>query len=134
EAKHTIPFEIRRSSRPPQPTSSQSFTPTVTVPHIISADFTTWLSISVGFPGPSSRNEHGPKSAAKVNVRSVPKNMQQSSLQKKMQSAALITNCFTRPVLPKPMQQILRQTLLIGEMAFLFIAGRNSDHSANRVA
>ena len=33
--------------------------------HIIFADFTTWLSISVGFLGPSSRNEHGPKSVAK---------------------------------------------------------------------
>src|SRR6266513_1668405 len=87
EAKHTIRSEINRSSKPPEPTSSQSFTPMEIVSLIIYDDFTIWLSISVGFRGPSSQNEHGQKSAAKAKERSPPKNMQQSSLRKKIQSA-----------------------------------------------
>ena len=63
---------------------SRSFTPTATVSRIIFDGFTTWRLISVGSRGPSSQNEHGPKSEAKAKERSLPKNMQQSSLQKKM--------------------------------------------------
>ena len=42
---------------------------------IICGDFTTWLSISVGFRGQSSQNERGQKSAAKAKERSRPKNI-----------------------------------------------------------
>src|SRR5437667_11841255 len=100
EAKHTIRSEITRSSKPPEPTSSQSFTPTATVSHIISADFTTWRSISVGSRGPFWQNAHGLKSEAQAKERSLPKNMAQSPLQKKMRSAARTTNCFTKAVRP----------------------------------
>src|SRR5437867_10184156 len=87
-ANHTIRSEINRSSKPPEPTSSQSFTPMGTVSHIISADFTIWRLISVGSRGPSWQNAHGPKSAAEAKERSLPKSLRQSSLQKRMQSAA----------------------------------------------
>src|SRR5712671_6237399 len=60
-ATHGIPTtqersEINRSSKPPELTSSQSFTPTATVSHIICADFITWRSISVGSRGRSWQN------------------------------------------------------------------------------
>src|SRR6266446_7944721 len=84
-AKHTIRSEINRSSKPPEPTSSQSFTPTATVSHIIFADFTTWQSISVGSRGPSWQNARGRKSEAEAKERSLPRSMKQSSLQRKIQ-------------------------------------------------
>src|SRR5947208_17032158 len=98
EAKHTIQSDINRSSKPPELTSSQSFTPTATVSHIIFADFTTWRSISVGSRGPSWQDAHGLKSEAKAKERSLPKNMGQSSLRRKMRSAKPTIDCFTRPV------------------------------------
>ena len=42
-------------------------------------------------------------------------------------------NCFTKAVRPKPMQQISPPRILTGEMAFLFIAAKNSDPSVSRV-
>ena len=133
-AKHTIRSAINRSSKRPAKICSRSFTRTETVSHIICADFTTWLSISVGSRGPSSQNEHGPKSEAKARERSLPKNMQQSSLQKKIPNAALIMNCCTKPVPRKPTQQISQQKTSTGRTAFLFIGAKSSDRSASRVA
>src|ERR1700757_4666158 len=86
EANHTTPSEINRSSKPPEPTSSQSFTPTATAWHIISADFTIWRLISLGSRGPSWQNAHGPKSEANAKGRSLPKSTGQSSLRRKMLS------------------------------------------------
>src|SRR6266699_2263529 len=82
-AKHTTQSEINRLSKQPAQTCSRSSTQTETASRIISADFTTWRSISAGSRGPSSQNEHGPKSAAKAKERSLPKSMEQSSLRKK---------------------------------------------------
>src|SRR5437667_9463224 len=113
--KLTTPFEINRSSKPPEPTSSQSFTPTATVSHIIFADFIIWRLISVGSRGPSWQNAHGLKSEAEAKERSLPKSMGQSSLQKKMQSAAPTMDCFTKPAPPKPMQQTSRQRISTGK-------------------
>src|SRR5437764_816356 len=87
-AKHMTRSEINRSSKPPEPTSSQSFTQTETALLTISADFTIWLLISVGSRGPFWQNALGPKSAAKTKERSRRKSTEPSSLQKEMQSAA----------------------------------------------
>src|SRR5436190_13875732 len=120
EAKHTIRSEINRSSKPPEPTSSQSFTPTATVSHIIFADFTTWRSISVGSRGPSWQNAHGPKSEAEAKERSLPKNMEQSSLRRKMPSAAHTMNCCPKPARLRLTQRILQLKTSTGRAAFSF--------------
>src|SRR5581483_411313 len=88
-ARHTIPSEINRLSKPPEPTFSQSFTPTATVSLTTCDDFTTWSSTSVGSRGASWQNGHGQKFAVKPNEQSLQTNMQQSSLQKKISNAAL---------------------------------------------
>src|SRR5438067_11749597 len=87
EAKHMTRSEINRSSKPPEPTSSQLFTQTETALPTISADFTTWQLISVGSRGPSWQNAHGRKSEAEARERSLPKSKGQSSRPRKMPSA-----------------------------------------------
>src|SRR6266446_1226778 len=131
--KPTIQSAINRSFKQLAKTCSRSFKRMEIALRTISADFTTWLSISVGSLGRSSQNEHGLKSAAKAKERSLPTNMLPSSLQKRIQSAAPTTNCSTKPGLRKLMQQISPLQTLIGTTAFLFIVGKSSGYSASRV-
>src|SRR5437773_8440311 len=86
-AKRTTRFVTNQSSKQAAQICSRSFTPTGIAWRIISADSTIWRSISAGSPGPSSQNEHGLKFEAKVRERSLPKNMEQSSLWKKIPNA-----------------------------------------------
>ena len=65
-SKATIRSEINRSCKRPATTCSRSCTRTETASLTICDDFTTWPLISVGSRGPSSPNEHGPKSEAKA--------------------------------------------------------------------
>jgi hypothetical protein len=74
-----------------------------------------------------------PKVRSKSKRAITAKEQKQSSPRKKMRSAAPTMNCFTRPVPPKPMQQISQQKTLTGKTAFLFIAAKNSDRSASPV-
>src|SRR5882757_10959556 len=133
EAKRTTQFGISRSSKRQAKIFSVSFMRTETVSLTICGDFTTWLSISVGFRGPFSRNVHGRKSAAKAKERSLRKSMGQSSLQKKTRSAEPTMNCFTKPVPRKAMEQISRQKISIGGTACSFIVARNWDRFPSRV-
>src|SRR5438874_13312249 len=98
---------------------------TETVSLTICADFTIWLSISVGFRGPFSQNEHGPRSAAKAKERSQQTNTRQSSLQKRMQSIGRTTKFFTRQALLKRMQPISQRRILTGRMACSFTDAKN---------
>ena len=107
-------------------TCSWSFTRTETVLRIICDDFTTLRWISVGCPGPSSPNEHGPKSKLIVEERSRPRNMLPSSHRKKILNAAPTMNCFTKLVQPKPTRQISPREISIGGPAFLSTDGRSS--------
>src|SRR5947207_11489309 len=101
---------------------------------IIYADFTIWLLISVGSHGPSSPNEHGLKSEAKVRERSLPKNMEPASLRKKILNAALITSCCTKLEHHKRMLRISQLTTSTGRTQFSFTTGKSLDLSANRHA
>jgi len=101
----------------------------------------TWQAVmdemathGIGFRGPSSQNEHGQKSAAKAKERSPPKNMQQSSLRKKIQSAAPTMKCFTKPAPRKQTRQISLAKISTGPTAFSFIAAKSSDRSPSRAA
>src|SRR5438034_4582792 len=105
-AKRTTQSATDHSFKQRPKMCSLSFMLTGTVSRIICADFTIWLSISVGSRGPSSQNEHGPRFAAKARERSLPKSMQQSSHRKKTRNVVPTMNCFTRRVPLKPMQQI----------------------------
>src|SRR5437879_3955558 len=83
EAKHMIQSEINRSYKRPVKICSPSSMRMETVSLITYDDFTTWLSTPGGSRGQSSQNEHGPNSAVKARGPSLPKNTQQSSLQKR---------------------------------------------------
>src|SRR5260370_25578532 len=110
-AEPTTPFAANRLSKPPAKICSRSSTLTEIVWRIICDGFTTWLSISVGSRGPSSQNEHGPKSTATVKERSRPKNMQPSSPLRRIPNAAHITNCSMKLAQRKLTPQILPQEL-----------------------
>jgi hypothetical protein len=97
------------------------------VSHIIFADFTIWRWILAGLHGPSSQNEHGPKSKVEVKERLLSKNMQQSSLRKKMPNAGLITSCCMKPGQPKPTPPASPLKMLIGKTACSFTGEKNSD-------
>jgi hypothetical protein len=133
-AKRTIRFDTNRSHKRPLWTCLPSCMQTEAAWVIICAGFTTWPWISVGSRGPSSPNEHGPKSEANKKERSLPKNMQQSSLRKKTPNAARTTNYCTKPVPLRRTPQISPLKTSIREMGFSFIAAKSSARLANRVA
>jgi hypothetical protein len=92
------------------------------------------LALDLGWlPWPILAKRAWPKILSQAKERSLPKNMGQSSLRRKMQSVARTMNCFTRPVPLKPMQQISQGRTSIGEMASLFIIEKNLDRSVNHV-
>src|SRR5438128_1269398 len=88
-ARHTTRSAPNFFCKQPQEMCSKFYTLMETVLVIIFAAFTTSLLISAGCPGPSSQNEHGAKSEAKVKERSRQKNTEPSSLRRKTPSAAL---------------------------------------------
>src|SRR5204863_9694940 len=120
--------------KPPEPTSSQSFTQTETALLTISADFTTWQLISVGSRGPSWQNAHGRKSEAEAKERSLPKSMEQSSRPRKMLSAVHTINCCTKPAPLRLTQRISQLKTSTGRAVSLFTTVRNLDRTANQLA
>src|SRR5439155_4539849 len=83
-ARLTIQFATNHSCKQRVQICSPSCMRTETALPIICDDSTTWLLISAGSHGPSSPNEHGPKSEVKLRERSRPKNTEPSSLRKRI--------------------------------------------------
>jgi hypothetical protein len=75
------------------------------------------LAIDLGWLAwPVLANEHGPKFEANKRERSLPKNMQQSSLRKKTPNAVPTTRSSTKPVPPRLTRPICEQKILIPKM------------------
>src|SRR6266851_5043831 len=131
-AKPTTRSATNLSFKRPVKICSPSFTRTETALLTTRGGSTTWRSIWAGSPGPSSQNEHGQKSEAKVKERSRQKNTEPSSLPKKIPNAALTMNFCMRPVPLRRMQRISQLKTSIGQTAFWFTTVRNLDRLANQ--